>query len=148
MKILLLVLMIFYMICDSKSYSQIRQDNDLNFSLSTNYEHGFTTDIDDEGEFSVNRYSVNGSFHNDLSERLSIDINGTYSFLDFDFTTTNGFAGLNPWQGINTASMGFRITYDINSQFAITTGPQMKYSGEQGADFSDSLTYSGLAGFA
>ena len=147
MKNLLLALIGFFTLSNPDCYSLNRQDSDLNFSLSTNYEHGFDTGIDSGGEFSISRYSVNASLRSNLSQTLGLDANGEYSLLDFNFSTPNGFAGLNPWDSINTASLGFRLTYDINPKFAITAGPQITHSGEQGADFSESLTYSGLAGF-
>ncbi|HSG32735.1 MAG TPA: DUF6268 family outer membrane beta-barrel protein [Thermodesulfobacteriota bacterium] len=129
------------------SFSQVHKQSELNVGITTNYDHGIDTDIDNGGEISINRYSisVNGSRH--INDRVGLDINTSYSFTDFDFSANSGFAEPNPWEGINKAGLGFRLKYSINPEWSLSAGPFIRYSGEQGADFSDSLTYGGLAGF-
>ncbi|NIP38991.1 MAG: hypothetical protein GWM89_08030 [Candidatus Dadabacteria bacterium] len=147
MKIQISILIALNIILITDSFSQVRRQNDINLDLTTIYEHGFDTDIDDGGEVSVNRYSVRGTASTNFSKSYGLDINTSYSFTDFDFSGSSGFAGLNPWEGINQARLGFRLKYIINPEWGISSGPFIKYAGEQGADFSDSLTYGGLAGF-
>ena len=148
MKRYFLSVFLFALIISSTSYSQPTGSSDVSLGFSTNYEHGFDTDIDAGGEISFNRYSISGSIGKQINERTSLDFNSSYSFTDYEFSGTEGFAGLNPWEGINRASFGFKLNYRLNAKWGITAGPFIRYSGESDADFGDSLTYGGLIGFS
>ncbi len=147
MKKYLYIFIFIYFISISDSFSQVSKQSELNIGLTANYEHGVDTDIDDGGEVSINRYSIRANASSHINDRIGLDINSSYSFTDFNFSGNSGFAELNPWKGINKAGLGFRFKYSLNPEWSISAGPLIRYSGEQGADFSDSLTYGGLAGF-
>lgn len=129
------------------SFSQNYGSQSASFSFSSNYEHGFDTDIDDGGEISVDRFSIDGSVSKRLNEKTELTFSADYSHTDFDFSGSEGFAGLDPWDQINKYGLGMRINYNLNRNWVLTGGAFIKHAGEDGADFDDSLRYSGFGGF-
>ncbi len=154
MNINLLILFTVILIYPINSFSQppgTEENTDFRknyrVTLSTNYEYGFNTDIDGGGEFNLNRFSIKGDYKRQLSDRWSLSVDTGYIFYDYDFSGSEGFGGLNPWDKVNKASAGFRIDYKINQKWAVGAGPFIRFSGESGADFGDSVTYGGTLGF-
>lgn len=119
----------------------------FNSELSTSYEYGFDTDLDGGGEFNINRFSISGDVKRQLGRQWSMSVDATYGFTDYDFSGSEGLAGLNPWGLINRAGLGFRVNYQINENWGVGGGPFIRFRGESGADFGDSLTGGGTLGF-
>lgn len=116
-------------------------------TLSTNYEYGFDTDIDGGGEFNLNRFSIKGDYTRQLNDRWSLSVDTGYIFYDYDFSGSEGFGALNPWDKVNRVSAGFRIDYKLNQKWTVGAGPFVRFAGESGAEFGDSVTYGGTLGF-
>ena len=119
----------------------------LNPEFSASYEYGFDTDLDGGGEFNINRFGTSGDFKKPLSQRMSISLDTNYGFTDYDFSGSTGIAGLNPWGTIHRAGIGVRLNYQLTQKWGITGGPFIRFRGESGADFGDSLTGGGTVGF-
>ncbi len=115
--------------------------------LSSSYEYGFDTDLDGGGEFNINRFSISGDLKRQLGAQWSMSLDATYGFTDYDFSGSKGLAGLNPWGLINRAGLGLRVNYQINENWGVGGGPFIRFRGESGADFGDSLTGGGTLGF-
>ena len=120
---------------------------DFLYEIKANYEYGFDTDLDGGGEFNLKRYSISGDFKAKLHKKWDIEISQNYNQADYDFTGSSGLAGLNPWSKIHRAGIGTRLVYRINQKWGVAGGPMVRYAGESGADFGDSLTYGGTLGF-
>lgn len=144
MKLILLILLIISH--NGIAYAQSKPAGDINLSISANYQYFFDTDIDDGGEFNLNRFSVDTGVFYQVIDRLGVSINAGYDLLDFDFNKDEGFAGLNPWGNINQLRLGTRMDYKISEEITTTAGIFARYSGESGAEFGDSLSYGGYIG--
>lgn len=118
----------------------------FNSEFSTSYEYGFDTDLDGGGEFNINRFSISGDVKRQLTRQWSMSLDATYGFTDYDFSGSRGLAGLNPWGLINRGGLGFRVNYQINENWGIGGGPFIRFRGESGADFGDSITGGGTLG--
>ena len=123
------------------------QSNDFKYELSANYEYGFDTEIDNGGSFSLNRYSIGVDLKKQIDKQWSISLDAGYSLSDYDFSGSEGFGALDPWDKINKASVGFRVNYQLSRKWGVGAGPFVRFSGESGADFGDSVTYGGTLGF-
>lgn len=117
------------------------------YEISANYEYGFDADLDGGGKFDINRFSISGDYKKDLNRKLNFTLDTSYNLTDYNFSGENGLAGLNPWNKIHRAVVGFRLNYQISRKWGIGAGPFVRFSGESGADFGDSLTYGGTVGF-
>ena len=126
---------------------QERFRSDFSYEFSANYEYGFDTDIDGGGKFNINRYSIGADFKKQIDKQLSILFDINYNLTDFDFSGSEGFGALDPWDKINRASAGLRINYQLSRKWGVSTGAFARFAGESGADFGDSTTYGGTLGF-
>ena len=119
----------------------------LTLDLSTNYEYGFDTNLDGGGNFNINRFSIKGGLKKPIDKKWNISLSTVYSLTNYDFNGNEGLAGLNPWNKINRVAIGFRINHRLNRKWTLNAGPLLRFSGESGSNFGDSLTYGGNIGF-
>ena len=149
-----IVPVLFILIFPFKSFSQPPGSEDgvpsfsaLSSELTGTYEYGFDTDLDGGGQFNINNFNISGDLKQQLNQRWSVNVDANYGFTDYSFSGSTGLAGLNPWGFINRGSLGFRLNYGINQNWGIGGGPFIRFNGESGADFGESLTYGGTLGF-
>ena len=151
--ILITILFAVFLIFPFNSYSQPPgeinqyQTSDFKYELSANYEYGFDTDIDSGGSFSLNRYSIGADLKKQIDKQWSISLDAGYSLSDYDFSGSEGFGVLDPWDKINKVSVGFRVNYQLSRKWGLSAGPFARFTGESGADFGDSMSYGGTLGF-
>jgi hypothetical protein len=104
---------------------------------------GYRADADIDhhgGDFHEKRFSITGARAFNVNEKLKIEPIVAYRFSAYDFSMPD------PWDDIHT----FRVTvlghYAIDDKWTVFGGPSMAFSGESGADFSDSITFAGAVG--
>ncbi|MEM7228066.1 MAG: hypothetical protein AAF432_04545 [Planctomycetota bacterium] len=81
-----------------------------------------------------------------LDPDTSLSFGGSYVWEQFDFQGTTGLGGFNPWESINTVELSARLAWDMDNNLTIFGGPVVSYSGEDGADFGDSIYAGGFGG--
>lgn len=133
---------------NAKTGSENKTGKQTNFNLNTGVKHFFETDIDDGGEFNLTRYSVGAQIENSISNRLSTSIGANYSYTEYDFSGNGSFTGLDPWDDVNNAGLNLGLRYSISQKWGLFTSHFINFSGESGADFKDSLSVGGIAGFS
>jgi hypothetical protein len=111
--------------------------------------HAFSADLDGTpGEFAVSRLGADLGLLIPVSEkaRLAVGLDWTQSL--YDFKDATGFApGFSePWS--DTFDVGLSAIYSrpLEGAWGMFIGALANSSGEEGADFSDTLTYGGLGG--
>lgn len=115
--------------------------------LRGNSEYLFDTDIDGGGNFDLVRVGLSQDTTFVPDEKWRFTLGTSYSFNKFDFSGTNGFGGLDPWDDINVLNLSLRINYAINERWGLFAIPLLGFSGESGAQFGDSVSGGGIAGF-
>ncbi len=120
------------------------------WSLSTSggYLHQLEADIDDGGSFSVNRFSIQAGPAYTTENFTGIRLSVGYGFDEYDFSGTSGFGGRKPWDDIHTMRLSIPIRWRMSQKWTGFISPSVRSSGEKGADFSDTLTGGGFAGFS
>ena len=114
--------------------------------LNGNVEHMFNTDIDGGGEFNITRLGLSHDATFTWSERLRITFGSTYNYYNFDFSGSQGFAGLRPWRNVNVSNNSMRVSYALNQNWGVFAMPVISYGAEFNAPFWDSFTIGGMAG--
>lgn len=114
--------------------------------LNGNVEHMFNTDIDGGGQFNITRLGFNQDAAFTVTERLKVTFGATYNYYNFDFSGSQGFAGLRPWRNINISNNNMRVSYAVNNNWGVFVIPTISYAAEFGAPFWDSFTIGGIAG--
>jgi hypothetical protein len=113
---------------------------------NTNAEHMFNTNIDGGGKFNITRLGINHDGTFTATERLRITFSGSYNYYNYDFSGSQGFAGLRPWRNVNISNNSMRVSYAVTQQWGVFAMPIISYGAESGAPFWDSFTIGGLAG--
>ncbi len=116
-------------------------------SFENSFENSFDTEMEEGGEFGFYRFSIESSLERSLNTKTSIDLGFDYSYTSFDFSGSEGFPALDPWEDINRVGLGVSIRHSLNNKWTFMISPEINFSGEAGAEIGDSLTYRGIAGF-
>ncbi|MFH1943007.1 MAG: TonB-dependent receptor [bacterium] len=112
------------------------------------YVHQMDTDIDNGGSFSVNRFFVQGGPTHVSDAGTSISLAIGYGFDGYDFSGNSGFGGRKPWEDIHSLRFSIPLRWKINEQWTGFVSPALRFTGEKGADFGDSLNGGGFAAFS
>ncbi len=119
----------------------------LEFSLQTGYVHQFEADFDDDGgELDVQRAGLRFGVRAPLNKKLTLGVTATAAAWQYDFDGTAGFAALDPWDDVQRFSIGARLEYQLDKQWAVFGGGRAAWSYESGASASDGFTGAGFIG--
>ncbi len=117
-------------------------------AVSGGYVHQFDTDIDNGGSFSKNssiiQAGVRYAFTPDSSAAFSVG----YGFENYDFSGSTGFGGANPWSDVSTLRIGMPVIWGVGEDWKVFVIPTVRFQGETGASFGDSLSGGGFVGFS
>ena len=110
------------------------------------------TDLDGGGEFSFWMISGGVSSGRMVSDNVKIGLNGDYRAIGYDFNVPPVAVGLgsvrvDPWDTVHVLRLNPLLTYLINDRWSVIGGPIVEFSGEESANFGDSLRGGGLFGF-
>lgn len=114
--------------------------------INGNAEHMFNTDIDGGGQFNITRLGLNHDATFEYSQRLRVTFSSSYNYYNFDFSGSQGFAGLRPWRNIGISVNSMRVTYAITRNWGAFVSPYITHAAEFGAPFWDSITLGGIVG--
>ena len=117
-------------------------------SMRGGYVHQFDADIDNGGSFSVNRLFTQGGVTHTSSGGTSISLTFGYGLDDYDFSDDSGVGGVRPWEDIHTFRLSVPSRWRVSEKWTGFAVPTLRFTGESGADVSDSLTGGAFAGFS
>ncbi len=122
-----------------------RQHSEIHFQLGGGYIHQFNANIDEGGDFDVNRFSTSLAARTRLTEDVSLSLQFNYNFDDYDFGGT-ALGVNNPWSDIHTIAFGAILSASLSNEFDVFGGPVFQFSRESGADWGDSIIAGGILG--
>ncbi|TFG75407.1 MAG: hypothetical protein E4H21_08860 [Thermodesulfobacteriales bacterium] len=114
--------------------------------LNGNADHMFNTDIDGGGKFNITRLGLNQDATFTASDKLEVVFGASFNYYNFDFSGSQGFAGLRPWRNVIVSNNNMRVKYAVNKNWGVFVMPTISYGSESGAPFWDSFTIGGMAG--
>lgn len=109
------------------------------------YEYQGKTDLDAPGDFKYWMVSGGGSLARGLGDRVKLALKADYRAVGYDFGGITG--GVDPWETIHVVRLNPLLTYHLNETWSILGGPIAEFTGEEKADFVDSLRGGGVLGF-
>lgn len=118
----------------------------VTFKVNSSVESRFDTDLEDGGELGVTRFNFGVAVNIPVNEDWSVDVRGGYSFADFDFGGTTGFAALDPWADIHTIEFAAIINYDCCEDWQVFGGPIVQFARESDVDIGDAFTGGAVLG--
>lgn len=99
-------------------------------------------DIENSGQFSVNRSVIELSTRGRTGRRLFTGVTLGYEQDDYEFSQAAG----QPWDDIRTLQFGFSLRYLASEKWMFFGLPLLRYSAEKDVDLSDGREYGLLAG--
>jgi hypothetical protein len=96
--------------------------------------HQFQSDLDRGGNFSVNRFFINGRWSHPVDSNLSLGIGLRYAYEDYSFSDTVGFSGKPPWGEIHMPDLSLAAFYRTDSDWRFLAAATGGFYGESGAD--------------
>lgn len=119
-------------------------------SLSFSAQHNFASDFSDApGDVAVTRAAADAAFTYPTSQRgrLTIGLEAERSI--YNFTDATGFVSgaTEPWDDVMAAGASLRFSRQHDAQWSYFAGVDVQSSGQDNADFSDTITYGGSIGF-
>jgi len=114
--------------------------------LNGNAEHMFNTDIDGGGKFNITRLGLNQDATFTATDNLNVVFGASFNYYNFDFSGSQGFAGLRPWRNVIISNNNMRVNYAFTNNWGIFVTPMISYGSASGSPFWDSFTIGGIAG--
>jgi len=114
--------------------------------LNGNLDHMFNTDIDGGGKFNITRLGLNQDAVFTATDKLEVVFGAGFNYYNFDFSGSQGFAGLRPWRNVIVSNNNMRVKYAVNNNWGVFVMPTISYGSESGAPFWDSFTIGAMAG--
>ncbi|HYF14886.1 MAG TPA: hypothetical protein VD971_07430 [Phycisphaerales bacterium] len=118
--------------------------------LTLGADHAFSSDLeDDAGSFSLTRGAVgiNASFRATEKARVGFSVSGDQFWYSFDDATAFGAGVDQPWDDVRVLAVGASFTNQAWDTWGYRASASVVSSGEEGSEFSDTLTYAGSLGF-
>lgn len=116
--------------------------------LQGGYVHRFDTDIDDSGRFSIDRFFFQGGASYTPDPLKSLTLSLAYGREGYDFSGDTGFAGLRPWDDIDSWQVNAPIRWGLDRYWTLFAIPTLRATAESGADLGDGLSGGGLLGLS
>jgi|GEM_PF-4193844 len=127
----------------SESY-QRSDDQAWKTQAFTGVEYQGKTDLDRGGDFKYWMISGGVSSGRMVGDHFKFALKGDYRAIGYDFNVS----GPNdPWDTVHVLRLNPLLTYLINDRWSVIGGPIVEFSGEESANFGDSLRGGGLLGF-
>lgn len=116
--------------------------------LRGGYLRQLKTDIDNGGDFSVDRFFVQGGVTYSPEIRRSISLAVGYGYDGYDFSASGGFAALQPWSNIHSYRVSAPVRWGFDDKWTLFVIPTLRSTAESGADLDNGVQGGGFAGFS
>ena len=108
--------------------------------ITTGFERRFATDIDDDGgDIDEWRALFGVNFGINLSKQWRLGVGVNYLYNRYNFSGSNGFSGLDPWDDIHFISLSVLVMYRHSRRLQFMVTPVVRMHAESGADFDRGL---------
>ncbi|MEM7145657.1 MAG: DUF6268 family outer membrane beta-barrel protein [Verrucomicrobiota bacterium] len=116
--------------------------------FKTGYLYDFKSDIDDGGKVSRHFFHATGGLPVVNTDDLFAAIGASYRLNSYNFQdgTPGSLAALDPWHNVHSIHLGAFIDWTLNDEWKLFALPNIRSTGESGANFSDTIGGGGLLG--
>lgn len=111
----------------------------------SNFEFQGKTGVDGGGDYKYWMVAGGAGTARMIGEDVKIALKGDYRAIGYDFGGIG--AGTDPWETVHVLRLNPLLTYLINDTWSVIGGPIIEFTGEEQAQFDDSLRGGGLFGF-
>jgi len=118
------------------------------FKLEGAAVHQAGTDLEEDGDFNVNRFFIQPALDVFFSPKLQASFALGYSLDRYDFRGKKGIAAAEPWDDVDTLRFTALTRYAIDDTWTLFGVPTIQFAAERGASLSDGFTFGVYAGAA
>jgi hypothetical protein len=108
----------------------------------------FDTDLEEGGSYNATRFTIQAGSGYSWDPQTNLSFSLGYSYDGYDFSGNSGFGSLNPWEDIQTISLGMPMRFGVNDHWTAFVIPSIRSTGESGADLDETITGGVLGGFS
>ena len=139
------VLFISHVACskeENKTPSNFRGISGWSTAIQGSSVNQFATDLDNGGRYSNAKYNIQASRSYLWDAQSSASLALSYSYADYQFTGNDAqsLAGYSPWNKVHSVSLSTPLRKGMNEQWSGFLLPYVRFTGESGAQFNESLT--------
>jgi len=113
-------------------------------SVSASYMHQFDSDLDNSGEFDVDRFFFRADWRKRQSEAFTLGIGINYDFSDYAFSETSSYPLGKPWRQVHTLNFSVSSLLALDKDWKLFVAPSVGIAAESGADWGDAVVYGGI----
>jgi hypothetical protein len=127
----------------------LREPQDANTWATISYAYLFETDVDgnipgtSDVEMERDALLAAAGHRFELSDSVDLMTQVAYQLSSYNFNGDNNIL----WDDVNQVTLSMLFSWDLNERWSLLGGGLVRFSGESDADFEDSLTSGGFAGF-
>ncbi len=118
-------------------------DSILDFHLTKQ----FDSSIDNGGKVEATRYGAELRLQYQATDDDDLQLRFQYQRDDWNFSGTTGLGNDDPWDLVTTMDLALQWTHQLEEKTQIFGGPIVKWSGDSGAEQSESDVFGGMIGF-
>ncbi|MGH0030516.1 MAG: hypothetical protein ACQGVC_12045 [Myxococcota bacterium] len=113
--------------------------------LRTGMEFQGETDLKDlnSGEFNFWLWNLGGDVSGEVADDVRLGFDADYTVIGYDF---DDIATGEPWETVHVVRLTPTFEISVTDEWSIVTGPFIEFSGEDDADFGDTISGGGLFG--
>ena len=106
------------------------------------------SDMENGGEFSADRFFVQGGVTYSPQIQRSVSLALGYGHDGYDFSGSSGFGALQPWSKINSYRISTPALWGFDDRLTLFFIPTLRFTAESGADLGDAIQGGGFVGFS
>jgi hypothetical protein len=136
--IVILLCLVFSSYLTVPAFAETNEDDKkkTNMNLTALAIHQFNTNLDNGGDVSVNRYFV----HFDWKKIINVH----YNLNDYSFSDTAPLLNSKTLEKVHSLGLDIGMMFKVYEEWRLVLVPSIEFSGESGAEWSDSLIYGGI----
>lgn len=110
--------------------------------------HQSDAGVNGGGEFSVNRFIVEGGIGHSPKPGRRVAVSLSYSRVSYAFSGASGFSGLAPWKDVDTLRLGLPIRYLFGQKLKLFLVPTLRFAADSDASLDDGFSGGALGGMS
>lgn len=122
-------------------FAQGAQPGEVTGSAAITGLNQFDTDLDAGGAFHWGGVLVSANVSRQFTRDFSAGLSFRYDYQDWKWDNAASFGARAPWSKLSIPGVGLNLSYAIAPDWRLGFSPTVEWTGESGANASDSLSY-------
>jgi hypothetical protein len=112
-------------------------NNAVRWTLQAGVVHQSSASLDEGGDMSAGRYFVSGGLGKVFGGRWRLGVSLNYGEDRYNFSGSNGFGALDPWDRTRELQFSMPLQYFTNQGWTVYAIPSVRFNAQSGASLND-----------